>query len=303
MTDHVVVAVACGLVAALAYALSNVLQQHEAEQIADEDALGLGLLAKLVHEPRWVLGTGADVAGYVFEALALGAGTLVLVEPILATALVFSLVFAAVINGRRISGAGWTAAILLAASLSLFLYQVSPTGGTSVAPFGQWLIAGPPILAFIFLCVAVASTQEGPRRAALLASGAGVAFGVSAVLTKAFVHYLGDGPVAWVPHWEPYCLAVSSIGGLVLAQSAFQTGALAAAVGAEQVLQPLSGVVLGVGLLGEEISASDSLSRVLAAAALAAMLWSVMVLARVEHPEIDTVALPGSPRPRPEPGT
>ena len=120
---------------------------------------------------------------------------------------------------------------------------------------------------------------------ALLSAGAGCAFGVSAVLTKAFVHYLGQGPLAWVPHWEPYGLAVSSIGGLLLAQSAFQTGALAAAVGAEQVLQPLAGVVLGVALLGENVSPADPLQRLAAVLALAAMLGSVVILARVEHPE------------------
>lgn len=287
------VAVVSGMVASLAYALSNVLQQREAEQIADEDTLALGLLAKLARRPRWLIGTGADVAGYVFEALALGAGTLVLVEPLLATALVFSLLFGAVLHGRRVTTTGWMAAVLLAGSVSLFLSQVSPSGGESVAPVRRWLLAGPPIAVFVLLCVGAAARQTGPRRAALLASAAGVAFGVSAVLTKGFVSYLGDGPIAWIPHWEPYGLAVSSIGGLVLAQSAFQTGALAAAVGAEQVLQPLSGVALGVSLLGEEVSAADPVSRVLASLALVAMVGGVMVLAWVENPEVIDPAVEG----------
>ena len=284
MSDKVAVAVVCGMVAALAYALSNVLQQHEAEQVAEEETLRIGLLTRLARRPRWLVGIGADVAGYVFEALALGAGTLLLVEPILATALVFSLVFAALLHGRQIPAAGWAAAVLLAVSLSLFLYQVSPSGGTSVAPLSHWLIAGPPVAVFMVVCLAAATRRSGPHRAAFLASGAGVAFGVSAVLTKAFVHYLGQGPTAWIPHWEPYGLAVFSIGGLVLAQSAFQTGALAAAIGAEQVMQPLSGVVLGVGLLGEQVSAVGLMGQVIAALALVAMLWSVVVLARVEFP-------------------
>jgi hypothetical protein len=279
----VAVAVSCGMAAAIAYALSNVLQHHEAEQIADEDALALGMLAKLARRPRWVLGTAADVAGYVFEAIALGVGTLVLVEPLLATALVFSLLFAAVLHGRQVTRTGWVASVLLAASVSMFLLQVSPSGGRSVAGLRQWLLVGPPVGAFIVVCLALARTRQGPRRAVLLASGAGVAFGVSGVLTKAFVHELAGGPLAWVAHWEPYALAVSSIGGLILAQSAFQTGALAAAVGAEQVMQPLSGVLLGVLLLDEQLSPADVRSRIVAAAALATMLWSVGVLAGVEY--------------------
>ena len=82
------------------------LQQHEAEQIADEESLKVGLLAKLIRRPRWLVGIGADVGGYVFEAAALGAGALVLVEPILATALVFSLLFGWLIHGRQVSSAG-----------------------------------------------------------------------------------------------------------------------------------------------------------------------------------------------------
>ena len=105
----------------------------------------------------------------------------------------------------------------------------------------------------MLLCVALARSASGTNRAVFLGLAAGTLFGTSAVLTKAFVHYLGGGILNWVPHWEPYALAVSSITGLVLAQSAFQTGALAAAIGAEQVMQPLTGVALGVGLLDEHL--------------------------------------------------
>ena len=127
-----------------------------------------------------------------------------------------------------------------------------------------------------------------PGRAAFLGLGAGTLFGTSAVLTKAFVHYLGGGVLNWIPHWEPYALAVSSISGLVLAQSAFQTGGLAAAVGAEQVMQPLTGVALGVGLLDERLGISGSVAAVLLVAALFSMLWGVLSLARFEQPEAVT---------------
>src|SRR5438132_2678262 len=52
---------------------------------------------------RWLVGLGADVGGYVFEALALGTGTLVLVEPILACSLLLSLFLGWAINRRHVS--------------------------------------------------------------------------------------------------------------------------------------------------------------------------------------------------------
>ena len=84
--------------------------------------------------------------------------------------------------------------------------------------------------------------------------------------------------------WATDSMLVSSITGLVLAQSAFQTGGLAAAVSAEQVLQPLTGVALGVGLLDERLELSGPVGTVIVGAALIAMLGGVLMLARVENP-------------------
>jgi len=286
------VAVTCAVVAAFSYALSNVLQQHEAEQLPDESAMTFGFLGQLARRPRWLVGMGADVGGYVFEALALGTGTLVLVEPILACSLLMSLFLGWAINRRHVSRAGWTAAVVLAIGVSLFLSLVAPTKGVNIAPTRSWLIAGPSIAAFVVLCAALARSASGTNRAVFLGLGAGTLFGTSAVLTKAFVHYLSGGIFNWVPHWEPYALAVSSITGLVMAQSAFQTGALAAAIGAEQVMQPLSGVALGVGLLDEHLGISGGTQTITLFIALGAMLFGVLTLARVES---DDVALTHPP--------
>jgi drug/metabolite transporter (DMT)-like permease len=290
-TNHVGLAVLCSVAAAFSYGLSNVLQTHEAEQIAQDETLKLGLLRKLAHRPRWVLGMGADVGGYVFEALALGVGTLVLVQPILSTSLLLSLFLGGAINGRHISRSGWISACVLAIGVAVFLYMVAPTQGIQVASNRSWLIAAPPIVGFVLAAVALARITSGSARAAFLGLGAGTLFGTSAVLTKAFVHFLGEGPLNWVPHWEPYALAVSSITGLVLAQSAFQTGGLAAAVSAEQVLQPLTGVALGVGLLDERLELSGPVGTVIVGAALIAMLGGVLMLARVENPDFEDPAI------------
>jgi len=304
-TAHVGLAVLCSVAAAFSYALSNVLQQHEAEQIAQADTLKLGFLRQLAHRPRWVMGMGADVGGYVFEALALGVGTLVLVQPILSTSLLLSLFLGGVINNRHISRSGWIAAVVLAVGVGVFLYMVKPTAGIQLAANRSWLIAAPPIIGFVIGAIALARMTSGSARAAFLGLAAGTLFGTSAVLTKAFVHYLGNGILSWAPHWEPYALAVSSITGLVLAQSAFQTGALAAAVSAEQVLQPLTGVALGVGLLDEKLVLSGPIGTLVVGAALIAMLGGVLMLARAENPEPQDAesfapqpgGLPPSPRP------
>ena len=303
-TANLGLAVTCSVACAASYGLSNVLQQREAEQIPQDQTLKLGLLRQLAHRPRWLIGIGADVGGYVFEALALGLGTLVLVEPILATSLLFSLFLGSMINKRQISRSAWVAAVVLASSVGIFLATVAPTQGVQLASNRAWMLAAPPIVGFVLVCIALARVTSGSARGALLGLAAGTLFGVSGVLTKAFVHYLSNGVVNWVPHWEPYALAVSSITGLVLAQSAFQTGALAAAVSAEQVLQPLSGVALGVGLLDEHLEISGALGKLTIGLALIAMVWGVLALAREENPPdlIPPPGLPLPPSPRPAEG-
>ena len=126
-----------------------------------------------------------------------------------------------------------------------------------------------------------------------LGIAAGASFGISAVLTKAFVHYLGQGVFAWAPHWEPYALAVSAIGGLVCSQSAFQTGVLPAAVGAEQVMQPTIGVILGAVLLNEQLSARGKLDFVVVVLAIVAMAYGVLGVTRAEYGEMSEPAVRG----------
>jgi hypothetical protein len=60
-------AIVLALVTAFLYALSNVLELTEAEQVPDEYALRVGLMTRLVRRPRWLLGLLSDVFGYISQ--------------------------------------------------------------------------------------------------------------------------------------------------------------------------------------------------------------------------------------------
>ena len=57
-------AIALSLLAALLFAVASVLQQRGTSTIADDDALGAGMLASLLRRPVWLAGIAADVAGF-----------------------------------------------------------------------------------------------------------------------------------------------------------------------------------------------------------------------------------------------
>ena len=283
MSPRVAIATSLALATALFYAISNVLELLEAEKVPDEFAMRPSLLLRLVKQPRWLLGLLSDFGGYLCHAAALGLATVVFVEPILATGILMSLFIGSRFVHRPVRLRDWIAAVVLSGGLALFLYEVSPTGGRELARTREWVIAGPSAIAAVAICMLLGSATDGRPRAALLGVAAGIAFGVSALLTKALVHYLGDGLFNWVPHWEPYALAVAAIGGVIVAQSALQTGALGAAVGAIEAMSVISGSLFGLFLLNERVGAHGFVEISAVVVSIAAILGGIVMLAQAEE--------------------
>lgn len=65
------------------------------------------MLARLVRDPRWLAGSLGDTAAFAMQAVALGFGSLLLVQPLIVTQLVFALPLAAWWAGRRPSAGSW----------------------------------------------------------------------------------------------------------------------------------------------------------------------------------------------------
>jgi len=283
MSSRVAVATALALATALFYAISNVLELSEAEKVPDEYAMRPALLLRLIKEPRWLLGLLSDFGGYVCHAVALGLAAVVFVEPILALGILMSLFIGAAFMHRPVVRSDWIAAGVLSGGLALFLYEVSPTGGRQIGRTREWMIAGPSAVGAVVLCMVIGRATKGPARAAFLGVAAGIAFGVSALLTKALVHYLGDGIFAWVPHWEPYALAVAAIGGVIVAQSALQTGALGAAVGSIESMSVIAGSLYGLFLLDERVGAHTPFQIFAVVVSIGAILAGIVRLAQSEE--------------------
>jgi drug/metabolite transporter (DMT)-like permease len=282
MSGRVVLTVLLALAAAFLDALSNVIEITEAELISAEQSMKPGLLLALARRRRWLVGLGCDALGFFAMAGALGLGAVAFVQPILALALLISLLLGSLLYHRTVRPTDWVAAIVLCAGLATFLYEVPPRGGRDLVPVARWVIAGPAIGGAAFACVAGAAVARGPARALLLGVTASIAFATSAVLTKEFMHYLSQGVFAWAPHWEPYAMAGVIIGGFVVMQSSFQTGYLAASVAGLQAPGPVVAVVLGAGLLDETVTVDTTAQVFLVVVSLMAVVGSIIVLARAE---------------------
>ena len=273
-------AVVLALTSALLFATSNVVEQRVAAQAPPDLSLRPGLLVTLARRPAWVAGFAADVGGYGAQAAALAFGALLVVAPLLACGLLFSLLLEAAVSRRRLHLSDLGAALLLCAGLAVFLQVASPSEGRFSVPAVDWAPAALVLAAVIAVCALTRRHVQGPPRAALFGLASGMTFGVNAALTKVVVHQLGQDPISVFSRWELYGLAVLSVSGLIMVQSAFQAGSLAAALPSMEVAEPVVAAIVGLVILREHLHARTNVDRTVIAAAALAMLIGVVGLAR-----------------------
>jgi drug/metabolite transporter (DMT)-like permease len=241
------------LIAALMFALGTVVQQREAMEVPDDEAMRAGLLLRLARRPIWLAGILADALGFVAQAVALGIGRMVVVQPLLATMVVFALPLGARLTRQRVGPRQIAAAVAVAAGLAAFLVLADPQGGRDDASISQWLLVGGPLVAVSGL-LALAGAGRGPGgKATLFGIAAGILFGLSAALTKATVDRLDDGVVEVVIDWHVYALAAVGFVSMTLSQISLQAGALGPAVATQSIFDPVASLVLGIWLLDEQI--------------------------------------------------
>jgi drug/metabolite transporter (DMT)-like permease len=273
------VAVLLTLGAALLYAVTSVLQQSAAVEVAHHRSLRPGLLLDLVRRPRWLLGNVAEVGAVALQFVALRRGSLLLVQTVLVSGLLFALPLGAALQHRRLAVGDWLATAAVVLGLGVFVVVARPTRGRGDASPVGWAVVlglGCGVVAALILA---APRRPGSRRATFLGAACGVLFGVDAALAKASGHLLNRGFVHAGRSWEPYALAVLGVFGFLLAQSAFQAGPLAASLPLMTALDPVASALIGV-LAFRERLASDGPAVVLQIMAAVAIVGGAWVLAR-----------------------
>lgn len=275
------VAALLALGAALFIAIGDVMHQRQAHEVTDEPVGHLELFLRLLRDRRWWLGSGVSAVGFVLQAAALGLGSVLLVQALLVTSLLFALPINAHQRRRRLTRAEWIWAVLLAASVILIVTVGNPTAGHSRASPATWAVVTGVLGTVLVVCVVAANAVGGPVSAVLLAVVSGTLWGVFAVLTKGVVHLLADGVGPLLRSPELYAWAAVAVAGTAWQQSSFRAGALTAALPAMAITEPLVASVLGVVVLGETLRPGDA-GWVVLVLAIVAVVASVVGLARTE---------------------
>ncbi len=274
-------AVVLALGAAVFIAIGDVIHQRQAHEVTDEPVGHLELFTRLLRDRQWWLGSFVAAAGFGLQAAALGLGSVLLVQALLVTSLLFALPINARLSHRRVTRWQWMWAVLLAASVAVIVTVGNPTAGQARASWETWtavlVVLGPALV----LCVIGANIWKGPVSAVLLALVSGALWGLFAVLTKGVVDRLDDGLEALLRTPELYAWAAVAVAGTAWQQSSFRAGSLTASLPTMTVTEPVVASVLGVVVLGEMLRPGEAGTFTLIVA-VGVMVVSTAALARSE---------------------
>ncbi len=267
------------LAAAALFGASTVLQQTAASREQDVPLIGLSVMRRLVHRPRWVAGVVLSGISFGVQALALYFGPLVLVLPVSATDLLFALPILARVRGVRLRVADWLAAALVAGGVATFLALLPRSGGRAEPQLLDWVLVVAGIAVAVAVMLTLARRGKPVTRTALLAGSGGLVFALVDALSKAFMGSIAAHGPAALARWEPYGLLVAGAAGLVLAQGAYRSGSLLVSLPIIDSVEPITGVLIGATAFGEPVAQSPTnLALQLAAGTLAVI--GIVVLDR-----------------------
>jgi len=279
--DKADVAALLALGAAFFIAIGDVIHQRTAHEVTDEPVSHVQLFLRLLRDGQWWLGSVVAAVGFALQAAALGFGSVLLVQALLVTSLLFALPISARLSHRRVSRWQWTWAALLAAAVAVIVTVGNPTAGHSRASLETWTAVVAVLGPALVLCVVGARIWSGPVSAVLLAVVSGALWGLFAVLTKGVVDRIDDGVWALLRTPELYVWVLVAIAGTSWQQSSFRAGALTATLPTMTVTEPVVGSVLGVVVLGETLRPGDA-GWLTLIVAVAVMVVATVALARGE---------------------
>lgn len=283
---NLVVAVPAAIAGACCMGLASATQAKATKEVPIEKTLHPKLLVDLARRPLWLIGIGATVAGLGLQLVALGFGPLMLVQPLLVTALPFASWFSAWLNRRPMDRLVLLGTLICVAGLSSFLALARPSDGSNQLLPGGHLVPLAIALGVAALAgLAWSWLATGPTRALGLALATGLFYGVTAGLMKVVAGDLRTGWEATFTHWSLYVVCVVGPIGFLLSQNTFQQGRLIApALAVITTVDPLVGVAIGVWWMresaatGAAVLAGELIAAVVIVVGIALLSW------RSSHP-------------------
>lgn len=249
-------AASAAVAAAILNAGSSVLQRLATGKPDAKDLFSRHFARAVTLSRLFLLGLGLEIGGFVMQAVALGNGSLVLVEPILTCDLIFLLIFMFIKAKIKTTWRDWLAVAAVVIGLGVSLVVAAPRGGHLRYQLLPWIITVVIVGSYTIVIGVVSRRMSSPSfRGFLVALTAASAFAMNAAFTKlAFNVLQSRGLAAVLISWPIYALIVSGITSLYLMQNSYGSGPLAITQPTIEIAEPMISVVIGMLIFGDTIN-------------------------------------------------
>ncbi len=252
----IIIAVLAALAAGACFAVGGVLQQREAITRPADEALSPRLLADLARRPAWLAGIGATAGSFAFKAVALAFGPLTVVQPLIASELVFAIPVSVRRHGFRLHLREWGGIAAVTAGLTVGIVAAAPQAGNPLPSLVRWAEALGALAVLAAGALLASRRVRGSARASLYALAAVATLAAQSSLLAATVALFEEGIATALSTWQPYAMGVVSFIALTLVQSAYQAGPLAASMPVMDAANPIVGIAIGLALFDERVDLS-----------------------------------------------
>ena len=230
----------------------------------------------------------------MFQALALHNGPMSVVQPLLITELVFTLVLRRVWIHQDVASAAWVSVSVVCVALAVFLAVGEPAGGHPYPAANQWLSVGLVIGGAIVALTLLGLRGSPVRRAAALAAATGLTASLEASFLKTATQTLSvSGLGGMLAAWPVYAFIAATITGALLQQGALHVGPLSVSQPLLVIIDPFVSIILSVWLFAERFTTSPA-KLAIAVVAFGVMAAGVVMLTRTAPQDL-TPAKPAGP--------
>lgn len=277
------VAIACAVLAAGCSALGAQLQHTGVRTETSGGALRLTALGKLARNRFWLRGFFVLVACAVLQILALTFAPVSVVAPIVALALPM----VALLNARAgrvpLDPPAWIMMVATVLAVAVFVsLSASQVTEQDISPAAV-LLASQVVAVGVGVLGLVALVSTGIGRCVAVATAAGAAYGLVAVLVRDVAYTVRTDGFGELPVLSAIGLVAAFLIGSWLIQLGYASGPPDIVVGAQTVLNPVTATAIGMTLLGEGSTLPNGILATLAVCGGVAIA-GVLVLAS-HHPE------------------
>jgi hypothetical protein len=261
------------------YAVAAVTQQRACAKLPAGRVFDPAVLARLARRPAWLAALVAVAAGFGFQAAALALGRLVVIEPVLASGLLFALALAAYSDRRMPRLGEWLAVLAVVAGLGTFLVAGQPSGGQRTAsPLALGIAAGMALCVTGLCALGAGRLMAGHHRALILGIGGGVTAGVTDASIKSVTVIAAGHRLGVFGDPRLYLLALVGLLTFTTQQNGYRHAGLKEFLPAFAVVEPVTGAILGL-LIYNEFLSDNPVRIVLEVAACVVAGWGIVKLA------------------------